>query len=101
MEALTQEENLVAHVARATCLTFRLDPNEVPESDVRLYVDELISLFQRKPSAVLATGDVGEGPESLLATVAFCAAELNEVAPAEAARLRSVLQASTGDNGAT
>jgi hypothetical protein len=95
MEALTPEENLVAHVARATCFAYRVDPGEVPESDVRLYVDELISLFHHKPSAVLPTDSDGEVSETLRSAVAFCAEQLKDVAPREAARLDSLLQGST------
>jgi hypothetical protein len=101
LEALTPDENLIAHVARATCFGYRLDPEEVPESDLRLYVNELISLFSRKPSAVLATSGQGEVPQSLAATVAFCAHELKDAAPTQAARLRALLKASADEHGAT
>jgi hypothetical protein len=91
METLSTEENLIAAVARATCFTYRLDAQEVPESDVQLYVDELISLYRRKPQARRAPGS-DSSEETVADTVRFCADQLKDVAPAHAARLRGVLE---------
>jgi hypothetical protein len=93
MEALTPEENLIAHVARATCLAYRIGTGEVPESDVRLYVDELVSLFRRKPNGVLVHADSNQPPGTLVATLEFCANQLEGVAPDQSSRLRSALSA--------
>ena len=89
MQILDPEENLIATVARATCFTYRLDADEVPESDVELYVKELVSLYRRKPDALL-TGSSGEA-SSVADTVRFCADQLKDVAPGHAATLRSLL----------
>ena len=89
MNTLTPEENLVAAVARSTCFAYRLDPTEVPESDVEMYVDELIALYHRKPDAVLA-GSGGE-PDTVASSVRFCAEQLQDAAPEQASRLRGVL----------
>ena len=90
MQTLDPEENLIATVARATCFTYRLDVDEVPTSDVELYVNELVSLFHRKPDALL-TESSGEAA-SVADTVRFCAEQLKDVAPGHAATLRSLLE---------
>src|SRR2546422_10514876 len=79
MNTLTPEENLVAAVARSTCFAYRLDPTEVPESDVEMYVEELIALYHRKPDAVLA-GSGGE-QNTVASSVRFCAEQLQDAAP--------------------
>jgi len=89
MNILTPEENLIASVARSTCFAYRLDPTEVPESDVRVYVDELIALYRRKPDAVLAGS--GGGPDTVATSVRFCSEQLQEAAPEQASKLRAVL----------
>ena len=89
MNTLTPEENLIATVARSTCFAYRLDPEEVPVSDVQLYVDELIALYRRKPDAAL-TQSAAE-PDNVAASVRFCAEQLETAAPAQAAKLREVL----------
>jgi hypothetical protein len=90
MERLDAEENLIAAVARATCLGYRLDPNEVPAADVDLYVEELVALYGRKPQAHLFRGP-DEDSSTLADTVRFCAEQLKEVAPQHASRLLSLL----------
>lgn len=91
MTTLTPEENLIAAVARSTCFAYRVDPSEVPESDVQLYVDELIALFRRKPDAQLATRP-GDQADTVRESLAFCAEQLETAAPELASRLRKALQ---------
>jgi len=90
MNILTSEENLIAAVARSTCLAYRLDAAEVPESDVHLYVDELIALYRRKPDAPLAN-ETGDSPGTVASSLRFCAEQLQDAAPQEASRLRAAL----------
>jgi hypothetical protein len=90
MQTLDPEENLIAHVARATCFAYRFESGEVPASDVDRYVDELIALFRRKPDAPLIDSD--DQPATVAATLEFCADQLQEVAPEHASRLRAVLE---------
>jgi hypothetical protein len=98
MEMLSPEENLVATVARATCFAYRVDAQAVPEGDVELYVEELINLYSRKPDARLARGS-GNDVDTVADTVRFCADQLKDVAPAQAARLRTALTQRGGVNG--
>ena len=93
-QVVTADENLIAHVARATCLTYRLDPRQVPDSEVRLYVDELIALYQAKPNAMLRPTRDGE-QETVASSVRFCADELDSVAADQASKLRSALNGPT------
>ncbi len=90
MNTLTAEENLIASVARATCFAYRLDPAEVPQTDVQLYVDELIALFHRKPHALLAQRP-GEDPDTVAGSLRFCAEQLQDAAPQQASRLWTAL----------
>jgi len=90
MNALTPEENLIAAVAGSTCFAYRLDPAEVPESDVQLYVDEVIALYRRKPDALLAHKP-GDKPDTVAASLRFCADQLQDAAPHQASRLRTAL----------
>ena len=91
METLTADENLIAHVARSTCFAYRFEAGDVPDADVRLYVDELISLFRRKPTGVLVRTEDNQEPGTLAATLEFCAAQLEAVSPEQSSRLRSAL----------
>jgi len=88
---LTREENLIAHVAKATCFAFRFPDGGVPESDGRLYVRELVALYQRKPDGVLVAANEGAAPESVATVLQFCADQLKDVAPDKAAELRVAL----------
>ena len=88
MPTLDPEENLIALVARATCFAYRVDADEVSESDVRLYVDELIALYRRKPDA----RSPGDEPVTVAESLRFCAEQLTDVAPEHAARLRDELE---------
>ena len=90
MNALTPEENLIAAVARSTCFAYRVDPTEIPDSDVRLYVDELIALYRRKPDAALAQSSGGER-DTVAGSLRFCADQLQDAAPEQASRLRDAL----------
>ncbi len=90
METLTPEENLLAQVARATCFAVRFQAGEVPDSDVRLYVDELIALYRRKPDGTLS-GTGSEEPGTVASAVQFCAEQLQHVAPEQASKLRLAL----------
>ena len=90
MERLDPEENLIATVARATCFGYRLDPNEVPASDVDLYVDELVTLYARKPQAQMSQGS-GADSSTLADTIRFGAEQLKEVAPHHSSKLFALL----------
>jgi len=90
MNILTSEENLIAAVARSTCFAYRVDPAEVPESDVQTYVDELIALYRRKPDALLAH-KAGDRADTVAGSLRFCAEQLQDAAPQQASRLRAAL----------
>ena len=91
MDLLTPEENLIVHVARATCFSCRFEAGEVPEGDIQLYVDELIALFRRKPAADLVHTPEEE-PLTLAGTLQFCAEQLDQIAPEQASKLRAALE---------
>jgi hypothetical protein len=93
MQFLTPDEILIVRVARATCFGYRFESGEVPEDDVRQYVDELIALYRRKPKGILAEAGAGKEQESLESSLEICADELAEAAPDQASKLRSVLNA--------
>ena len=95
METLSADENLIAHIARATCFAYRFESGEVREADVRQYIDELVSLFRRKPTSVLVQSENNEAPGTLAATLEFCANQLVTVAPEQSSRLRSALSGGT------
>jgi hypothetical protein len=90
VNTLTPEENLIAAVARSTCFAYRVDPADVPETDVQLYVDELIALYRRKPDALLALKP-GDKPDTVAGSVRFCAEQLQDAAPQHASKLRAAL----------
>ena len=91
MNDLTPEENLIAAIARSTCFAYRVDPAEVPETDVQLYVDQLIALYRRKPNARLAP-TAGDEADTVAGSLRFCAEQLQHAAPEQALRLRGALQ---------
>jgi hypothetical protein len=87
-QQLTNDERLVASIARATCFAFRVDPTNTDASDVDAYVDLLLGLLRTKPDAVVGSADATTVRDS----VAFCAEQLRECAPAQAAALRDALK---------
>jgi hypothetical protein len=91
MTTLSPEENLIVSVARATCFAFRFESGEVPQSDVGSYVDELLAVYERNPQAHLLQEEGGPRPETVASSVAFCAEQLDQVAPQLAQRLRLAL----------
>ena len=91
MELLTPDEILIVRVARATCFGYRFKSGGVPEEDVRRYVDELITLYRRKPASLLTDGDKGGHTQTLESSLEFCAEQLAQTAPGQASRLRSAL----------
>ena len=89
MDILSEDDQLILRVALATCFTYPRDPDGVPFEDVRLYVDHLIDLHSRHPRA--ATNSSAGLPQDVTSALEFCAAQLQDVAPDEAARLRLAL----------
>ena len=87
-QQLTNDERLVASIARATCFAFRVDPTNTEESDVDVYVDLLLGLLRTKPDAVVSSTDA----TTIRDSVAFCAEQLDECAPVQAAALRDALK---------
>lgn len=89
MKQLTSDERLMVRVAVATCFAFPFDSGEVPLTDVRDYVDDLIALHRSNPHAATRASD--GLPQDVGSTLEFCADRLDDAAPKEAARLRSAL----------
>ena len=90
MDLLDEEDTLILQVARATCLTYRLDPENTPREDVDTYVEELLRLYAANPYARPATHP--EEPESdVRSAVEFCAQQLATVSPKHSERLRAAL----------
>ena len=89
MDVLSEDDQLVVRVALATCFTYPRDRDGVPLEDVRLYVDHLINLHTRHPRA--ATNSSPGLPQDVPSALEFCAAQLQDLAPEQAKRLRLAL----------
>ena len=89
MDILSEDDQLILRVALATCFTYPRDLNGVPLDDVRLYVNHMIDLYSRHPDA--ATNSSAGLPQDMTSALEFCAAQLQDVAPDEATRLRLAL----------
>jgi hypothetical protein len=89
MDVLSEDDQLILRVALATCFTYPRDQEGVPFEDVRLYVNHLIDLYSRHPDAV--TNSSSGLPQDMPGALEFCAAQLQDVAPEEAQRLRMTL----------
>ena len=90
MDVLSNDDQLILRVALATCFAYPRDPAAVPFEDVRLYVDHLIDLHSRHPRT--STNSSAGLPQDMTSALEFCAAQLQNVAPDEATRLRLALE---------
>ena len=91
MTTLDADETLILEIAKATCLSFRLDRDNTPAEDLDVYVGELLRLFQAKPHASPATHPDEPGMD-VRSALEFCAQQLSEASPAHAIKLRQALR---------